>query len=450
MCVKATLHLLAAPIAVLALTIGLALAPAHAAPLGTSFTYQGYLENNGTPVSDPVDFRCSLWDSATAGNQFGGTLILNATPVDGIFDLDLDFGAVPFQTTESLWLEVEISDDAGMTWDPLGRQALLATPFSLATRGLTVEPGGNVGIGLSNGETGEYSLHVRDPDEPATVFIQSSGDASLSLMSTFSILTRIYAPANTRDLRVAHEGIGDVLAVTWNGDVGIGTISPTARVDVRDNTADGEAINVQHTGSGITTGVRAEVVQGYGIRGIANPTGSYGVYGQSTNGWGVFSNGRFAATGTKSFVIDHPLAPGERVLVHYSTEAPEPINTYSGTVSLDAAGHAIVTLPRYFDAINTDCRYQLTAIGAAAPDLHVAAKVHNNQFAIAGGPAGLEVSWMIMARRSDAFVQRHGAPIEVDKAPGERGLYLSPELYGQPESARLRGVLQLDTATSKR
>ncbi len=71
------------------------------------------------------------------------------------------------------------------------------------------------------------------------------------------------------------------------------------------------------------------------------------------------------------------------------------------------------------------------------PNLHVSQKITNNQFKIAGGQPGMEVSWRVEAVRNDRWVGRYGAPVEQDKPEGHRGKYLHPELYGQPES---RGV----------
>jgi hypothetical protein len=60
---------------------------------------------------------------------------------------------------------------------------------------------------------------------------------------------------------------------------------------------------------------------------------------------------------------------------------------------LDDQGRASVELPRYFEALNTSFRYQLTAVGAAMRDLHVAAEIYGNVFEIAGGVPGGKVSW---------------------------------------------------------
>ncbi|MCC6358997.1 MAG: hypothetical protein IT450_09650 [Phycisphaerales bacterium] len=216
--------------------------------------------------------------------------------------------------------------------------------------------------------------------------------------------------------------------------------------------------------TGTNYGVYGESLSpgGYGIygKGAESGVGVYGtssggapfntssaVYGEIINGTPSFSYaGMFigdvnisqslivhddlAVAGTKSFKIDHPLDPANKYLVHYCTESPEPLNVYRGNVVLDDAGRAWIDLPSYFEAVNRDLSYSLTPIGAAAPNLHVAAEVHDNRFQIAGGGPGLKVSWRVEAVRNDAWVRAHGAPVEVEKPPHERGKYLQPEVHG--------------------
>ena len=66
------------------------------------------------------------------------------------------------------------------------------------------------------------------------------------------------------------------------------------------------------------------------------------------------------------------------------------------------------------------------------PDLHVGQRIHDNKFLIAGGKAGMEVSWEVKALRNDRWVRTYGAPVEIAKSASERGKYQRPELYGQP------------------
>lgn len=192
-------------------------------------------------------------------------------------------------------------------------------------------------------------------------------------------------------------------------------------------------------------------------RAIAASGARYGVYGEATSAGGgvaVYANGNMAASGTKPFRIDHPDDPANKYLLHYAAESPEVINFYSGKVTLNGAGEAIVELPLYFAKINKDPRYSLTAIGAAMPNLHVAEEVDENAlllgerakpgelaapcwFRIAGGAPGMKVSWEVKAVRNDRYVQQYGAPVEVAKQDPERGTYQHPELYDQPATRGL-------------
>ena len=157
----------------------------------------------------------------------------------------------------------------------------------------------------------------------------------------------------------------------------------------------------------------------------------------SSAGFGVFSNGNAHVQGTLSktagmFKIDHPLDPAGKYLCHSFVESPDMLNVYSGTVSLDGDGQATVELPDWFEALNRDVRYQLTAVGSAAPDLHVKTKVDRGRFTIAGGRAGQEVSWQLTGIRQDAYAKKHPIVVEQVKKGAEAGKYLHPELFGKP------------------
>jgi hypothetical protein len=146
----------------------------------------------------------------------------------------------------------------------------------------------------------------------------------------------------------------------------------------------------------------------------------------------VHISGNLNVSGTKSFRIDHPLDPANKYLYHAALESSEVLNLYTGNVVLDASGEAAIQLPEWFEALNRDFRYQLTAIGAPAPNLHVAQKIRNNSFKIAGGSAGLEVSWQVTGVRQDAWEKAHPMAVEVEKPQRERGFYINPELFGAP------------------
>jgi len=45
----------------------------------------------------------------------------------------------------------------------------------------------------------------------------------------------------------------------------------------------------------------------------------------------------------------------------------------------------------------------------------------------------MKVSWQVTGIRQDAYADAHPMEVEVEKTFTERGFYLHPELFGQPE-----------------
>jgi hypothetical protein len=101
---------------------------------------------------------------------------------------------------------------------------------------------------------------------------------------------------------------------------------------------------------------------------------------------------------------------------------------YSGNVELDDAGCATVELPDWMEALNTDFRYQLTCIGAAAP-VYVAREVSGGSFAIAGGTPHLKISWQLTGVRQDPWARANPLVVESTKDVEEQGAYLHPEVF---------------------
>ncbi len=197
---------------------------------------------------------------------------------------------------------------------------------------------------------------------------------------------------------------------------------------------------------GIFTGGDADDGGGTGVVGIGgsldNPT---------SPGFGAELNGDVIVFGTltassKDFKIDHPTDPANKYLVHASVESSEMMNIYSGNVTTDELGLATVTLPEWFEVLNTDFRYQLTTIGR---DAHawIAEEVANKQFKIATNASRVKVSWQITAVRQDVYAKAHPLVVEEEKPTKEKGFYQHPELYGQPaekqtEWARHPGLMK--------
>ena len=200
-------------------------------------------------------------------------------------------------------------------------------------------------------------------------------------------------------------------------------------------------------------GVRAEGGDGCGVGG--DGIDAYGGNGTAPS-YGIGGNGIFAHAGASpsgqpapdagyfdgevqvngnlsknggSFKIDHPLYPANKYLYHSFVESPDMMNIYNGNVVTDSSGTAVVTMPAWFEALNTDFRYQLTVIGQFAQAI-VAVKMANGSFTIKTSKSGVEVSWQVTGVRQDAWANAHRIPVEVEKAQRDQGHYLHPELFG--------------------
>jgi hypothetical protein len=234
--------------------------------------------------------------------------------------------------------------------------------------------------------------------------------------------------------------LNEWVRITSAGNVGVGTQTPAAKLDLVAKASGATGISVQ------TTDLASANTA---VSGLADGAGGTGVFGEAENGslaigvWGISSSGvagQFSGnvnvTGNiskagGSFKIDDPVDPSNKYLYHSFVESPDMKNIYDGIVNLDEKGEAVVQLPGWFGVLNRDFRYQLTSIGGFAP-VYIAEEVVENHFKIAGGNPGMKVSWMVTGIRQDAWANAHRIPVEEAKPAQERGYYLHPELYGQP------------------
>lgn len=112
-------------------------APASAQSV-TNFTYQGKLKLSGAPVNGDVDLEFRLFSQSSGGAQIGTTQAYNGISVaDGLFTRTLNFGAGAFNG-ESRWLEVAVRSPSGtgnfVILTP--RQAVTSVPYAMKVPGL--------------------------------------------------------------------------------------------------------------------------------------------------------------------------------------------------------------------------------------------------------------------------------------------------------------------------
>ncbi len=104
----------------------------QAAAQGTAFTYQGQLQNNGSPANGNFDFTFSLFNTnSTNTGQVGTTLTnLDVGVTNGLFTVTLDFGA-NFPGANR-WLAIGVRTNGGSGFTALSPlQALTPTPYAI-------------------------------------------------------------------------------------------------------------------------------------------------------------------------------------------------------------------------------------------------------------------------------------------------------------------------------
>ncbi len=267
----------------------------------------------------------------------------------------------------------------------------------------------------------------------------------LNLTATASPVLRAESTGNSGD---AIRAKGGNSATTFGGAGVVGAGGDSSAADRRGG---GGVVGVGGNGTGSNSdGGRGVEGEGGAASGAGNEggTGIIGFFGRASNGATVGKAGRFLGDvevlGTLSksggsFKIDHPLDPENKYLSHSFVESPDMMNIYNGNIVTDRDGKAVVELPDWFEALNKDFRYQLTVVGTFAQAI-VAEKVKGNRFVIQTNAPGVEVSWQVTGIRHDSWANKNRILVEEMKPNKERGSYLHPEAFDQPEE---KGVVMV-------
>jgi hypothetical protein len=177
---------------------------------GTAFTYNGRLNNNGTPVTGAYDLRFTLFDANANGNVVAGPLpIIPAGVTNGLFTVALDFGTGVF-TGPARWLNIEVRPTGGGLFTALApRQEVTSSPYAIraqtagtvATGAVTADQLNTAGLAPAPGQFLSYN--------GGSLFWSDPGVAAGSIWSQLN--NNAYYTA---------------------GNVGIGTTTPSGRLQV--------------------------------------------------------------------------------------------------------------------------------------------------------------------------------------------------------------------------
>jgi hypothetical protein len=376
-----------------------------------AFTYQGRLNVSGIPATGSYDFTFILYDASVGGSQAGPILTRNDVVVSrGLFSVTLDFGDIFNGTQYFLDIGVRPGDSSG-SYTPLPpRQPLTAAPYAaglvLPLDAQTITSGS--AFVIDNNGSGQ-AAEFRSNSTFATLYASNSGTGGT-----------IRADTGSSGQGSAFTGYNYGVDRYAGEFELVNSSNPRAAIYAR-TAGNGQAIDAE-----VNSNTNGDAIFARTTSSSASSFAGIFVGNVSISGNLAKSSG--------SFKIDHPLDPANKYLYHSFVESPDMMNIYNGNVTLGGDGTATVTLPDWFGALNREYRYQLTAIGAPGPDLYIAQEVRDNRFVIAGGTAGMRVSWQVTGIRQDPYAEKHRIPVEERKPAAERGTYIFPELYNQPAS----------------
>jgi hypothetical protein len=190
---------------------------------GTAFTYQGQLENNGSPANGFYDFQFALSNAPSGGSQIGGTLTnLDVGVTNGLFTSSLDFGAV--FTGNAAWLAISVRSNGVGSYvglNPL--QPLTPTPYAIFA-GSASNVSGTVSAGQLSGAVALSQLPkmVVTNNETLPVTFNASVTASQFIGSAAG-LSGFPAPVVTNNTRQATTFSNSVTISTYLTVLGTNT-----------------------------------------------------------------------------------------------------------------------------------------------------------------------------------------------------------------------------------
>jgi len=297
----------------LAALILVATPSSRAADIGTAFSYQGHLEKGSPPgpVNATCDFRFGLWDALTGGNQKGASpqTVAGVSVSGGDFRTSIDFGAGAIDGT-ARWLAIEVKCPGNASFLlRVPRQELTPAPYSIrAGEGvgppntLEIDPvTGYVGIGTTTPQThldiNASVPRVRWSDTESDDFsILADGNDFLLRDETHA---QYLAAFNNSSAQIFTGGTTR-LAINSSGDVGIGTTTPAAQLDVngaaRTTTLEitgGSPLVQSLVGWGRNVGGEIDVPTGTFTAVAAGLSHSLGIRSDGTlAGWGLNGDGQ--------------------------------------------------------------------------------------------------------------------------------------------------------------
>lgn len=284
---------------------------------------------------------------------------------------------------------------------------------------LYVDSTGNVGFQQS---APGLDLHLTTSDTPALRLEQTNAGGFTAQTwdigaNEANFFIRDLTGGSRLSFRIRPGAPTSSIDIAADGDVGIGTASPAARLHVADTTASATAMRIHNNQANGNSAI--EYLDDAGnidlFFGIQNSTSTTRLNSLNSNPIVMLTNsterlriasnglvtitGDLTVTGTKNFVMPDP-ADKDRALYYVALEGPEAGTYFRGTAKT-VNGEVTIELPGYFSRITENERMtvQLTAVGKAG-QLFVSEKsAEKLVIKVAEGGDDLEFDYLVQGVR---------------------------------------------------
>ncbi len=305
----------------------------------TQFTYQGLLNDGGSPANGAYDLQFNLFDTLSGGTQQGATVTLEDVSVsNGIFKVTLDFGAAAFPgATRFLEIGVRPGASTGVFTLLTPRQPLTSTPYAIhslsattadsaitattATNATNAASAVNFSGNLAGDVTGVQSATILTNNTVTTTKLVDRAVTSAKLSVPLSLSGSASNTAIISGTNSTNTGSG-VRGENLNSTGGRGVLGE-GFLGVHGKSGESGAIFDTKTGvvgeSDSGTGVVGVSQSSHGVAGAAVDSSKSGVYGVSlalSPGVGVFGEGGTGVKGSGATGVHGVSASGSGYGVH--------------------------------------------------------------------------------------------------------------------------------------
>ncbi len=260
----------------------------------TAFTYQGKLTDSGTPQST-YQMQFALYDALAGGAQLGATISNSAVDVNqGVFNVTLDFGANVF-TGANRFLQISVRRNANEAYTVLSpREKIASAPYSIRTLNAAQADLALDANKLGGLEASEYvttstvgNSFIKNATTPQTANFNISGNGSVGGnlgIGTSTPTTKLQVQTNGYGITQTN-GAVTVGSFITSADGGSGWFGTRTNHPLNFFTNDSVAQMTLTTAGNLGIGTNTPTTKLYVFSAIA---GVSAVYGESATGRGVW------------------------------------------------------------------------------------------------------------------------------------------------------------------